>query len=135
MSIGLISIIALFNNAESTSAGVAAANTKAGQQTLSLEGQPPAMDIHPEDLALIITQHDNNKITDLQARYNRARKVDRKSFCHTLCLQLVTTKGVRNMYYEYAYLRAEELEAIQEQLLSVGVLSDSEEEIDWDADC
>ena len=76
----------------------------------------------------------NNKFTEIQARYNRARKEDRKSFRHTLCLQLVTTKGVRNMYYEYARRRAKELEAIHDQLLSVGVLSDSEEETDWDVD-
>ena len=39
------------------------------------------------------------------------------------------------MYYEYAYQRADELDATQDQLVSVGVLSDSEEEIDWDVDC
>ena len=77
----------------------------------------------------------NNKITDLQARYNWALKVDRKSFRYTLRLQLATTEGIRDMYYEYACQRADELEAIKDQLVSVGILSDSEEEIDWDVDC
>ena len=77
----------------------------------------------------------NNKITDLQARYNRAYSVDRKSFRYTLRLQLATTEGMRNMYYEYACRRADELEAIQDQLVDAGVLSESEEDIDWDMDC
>ena len=44
----------------------------------------------------------NNKITDLQARYDRALEVDSKSFLATLRLQLNTIKGVRDMYSEYA---------------------------------
>ena len=76
----------------------------------------------------------NNRIADLQARYDRALRVDRKSFRYTLRLQLATTEGTRNMFYEYARRKAEELEAIQDYLVSVGVLSDTEEDIDWEAD-
>ena len=77
----------------------------------------------------------NNRISDLQARYKRAYRDDRKSFRYTLRLQLATTEGTRNMYYEYACRKADELEAIQDQLVEAGVLSDSEEDIDWDEDC
>ena len=76
----------------------------------------------------------NQRITDLQARYKRAYRDDRKSFRYTLRLSLATTEGIRNMYYEYASRKADELEAVQDQLVEAGVLSDSEEDIDWEAD-
>ena len=76
----------------------------------------------------------NNKITDLKVRYYRALEVNSKSFLATLRLQLNTIEHVRDMYNNYAYQKFDELEAIQDQLVSLGVLSDSEEVIDWDED-
>ena len=73
----------------------------------------------------------NNKITDLQARYDRALEVGRKSFSYTLHLNLKTIENVRDMYSEYASQKADEREAIKEQLVSLGVLSETEEDFDW----
>lgn len=77
----------------------------------------------------------NNKIEGLQSRYDRAYKVNRRSFRYGLRLQLATTEGMRNMYYEYACRRADELETIQDKLVQAGILSETEEDIDWDEDC
>ena len=76
----------------------------------------------------------NNKIADLQARYDRALEVDRKSFRHTLRIQLAITEGMRNMYYEYVCRTGDEMVALHQQLLSEAVLSDSEEDVDMDVD-
>ena len=76
----------------------------------------------------------DNKIDDLQARYDRAVEVDRKSYRYTLRLQLAITEDVRNMYYEYGCLRGEEMHAIKRQLVSLVVLPDSEEDGDVDVD-
>ena len=74
----------------------------------------------------------NNKLEGLQVRYDRAYKVNRRSFRYSIRLQLATLEGMRNMFYEYACRRADELEALQDQLVDAGVMSDTEEDIDWD---
>ena len=76
----------------------------------------------------------SNKIKDLNARYQRAQKEDRKTFRYTLRLQLATIEGMRNMFYEYLARKAEELDAIQDQLVEAGAMSDTEEDVDWDVD-
>ena len=58
----------------------------------------------------------NIKIRDLQTRYDRAQKVGRKSFRYTLRIHLATTEGTRNMYYENACRKADELDKIHDQL-------------------
>ena len=76
----------------------------------------------------------NNKIIELLERYNRAQEVDRESFRYSLDLQLTTTVAVKDMYHEYACRRSDEMDAIQDYLVIVGVLPDYEEEMDWDVD-
>lgn len=73
----------------------------------------------------------NNKITGLQVRYDRAKAVNNRTFRYNLRLELATTEGMRNMFYEYACRRADELETIQDSLVEAGILSETEEEIDW----
>jgi len=67
----------------------------------------------------------NHRIEDAQTRYDRAYKNNRRSFRYTCRLQLATLEGMRNMFYEYACNRADELEALQEDLISAGLISDS----------
>ena len=74
----------------------------------------------------------NNKIMELEIRYDRALKEGRKSFSDTLSLHLATTDCVRDMYFKYALQKADELEMIQNQLY--GELSDSEEDSEEDID-
>lgn len=73
----------------------------------------------------------NHRIKDKQMRYNRAYKGNQRSWRYSLRLQLATLEGMKNMYYEYAYRRADELEALQEELVTAGLMSDTEEDLDW----
>lgn len=67
----------------------------------------------------------NHRIEDAQIRYDRAYKNNQRSFRYTCRLQLATLEGMRNMFYEYASHRANELEALQEDLIRAGIISDS----------
>ena len=61
----------------------------------------------------------NNQVNYLQTRYNRAMKKNRRSFRYSLRLKLATLEGVRNMYYEYASRKADDLEHLQNELMEV----------------
>ena len=74
----------------------------------------------------------NNCIKDKQVRYDCAHKLNQRSWCYSLHLQLATLEGMRNMFYENAYRCADELEALQDSLVVAGVMSDTEEDLDWD---
>jgi hypothetical protein len=75
----------------------------------------------------------NHRIKDKQVRYNRAYKVNQRSWWYTLRLQLASMEGMRNMFYEYAYLHADEMEALQDILVEAGVMEDSEvEDMDYE---
>jgi len=67
----------------------------------------------------------NHRIEDAQTRYDRAYTNNRRSFRYTCRLQLATLEGMRNMFYEYACNRADELESLQEVLIVAGFISDS----------
>ncbi len=76
----------------------------------------------------------NHRIEDKQTRYDRAYSRNMRSARYTFRLQLATMEGLRNMFYEYASRLADELEEIQYELISVGLVeegSESEEEI-WE---
>ena len=76
----------------------------------------------------------NRRLEDKQIRYDRAYSRNMRSARYTLRLQLATMEGMRNMFYEYASLVADELEEIQDQLISAGLVrddSESEEEL-WE---
>lgn len=71
----------------------------------------------------------NAKIAEIQLRYDRAAAVNRRSFRYSLRIQLVELEGVRNMYYQYARAKAEELDHMKQQILEA-LSDDSEEEMD-----
>jgi hypothetical protein len=66
----------------------------------------------------------NRKIEDMQVRYDRAFADGRRSFRYSHRLKLATLEGMRNMYYEYACRRADELEKMQDTLIQHGLVSD-----------
>ena len=74
----------------------------------------------------------NRQIEDIQIRYDRAFSSGRRSFRYTHRLKLATCEGMRNMYYEYACRRADELEKMQDCLIQRGMISESDEESDAD---
>ena len=55
----------------------------------------------------------NNLIEDVEIRYNRSQAENRRSYRYILRLKLCTLEGVRNVFYEYAYAKADELEKMQ----------------------
>ena len=67
----------------------------------------------------------NRHIEQIQTRYDRAFLSARKSFRYTYRLKLATYEGMRNMYYEYATRRADELEKMQDLLIHGGMISES----------
>jgi len=67
----------------------------------------------------------NRHIEQIQTRYDRAFSAGRKSFRYTHRLKLATYEGMRNMYYEYACRRADELEKMQDNLIHRGMISES----------
>ena len=72
----------------------------------------------------------NRQIEEVQVRYDRAFASGRRSFRYTHRLKLATYEGMRNMYYEYACRRADELEKMQDTLIQHGMISDSDSETD-----
>ena len=58
----------------------------------------------------------NNMIDETEARYNRSQVENCRSYRYVLRLKLCTLEGVRNMFYEYAYAKADELEKMQLEL-------------------
>ena len=72
----------------------------------------------------------NNKIQDAQIRYNRAVTNGQKSFRFIGRLNLATLEGIRNMIYEYAARRADELDAMQDRLVALGLMEEEFEPMD-----
>ena len=62
----------------------------------------------------------NNEIEYLQIRYDQSVADHRRSFRYFLRLKIATLEGVRNMLYEYACRRADQLDQMHEQLLRDG---------------
>lgn len=73
----------------------------------------------------------NRQIEDFQVRYDRAFASGRRSFRYTHRLKLATFEGMRNMYYEYACRRADQLEQMQNVLIQKGLVADSDDEMEY----
>ena len=58
----------------------------------------------------------NHKIEAAKTRYDRARSVKRMSFRYTNRLKLTTLEGVRNLIYEHACAKCEQIESLQAKL-------------------
>jgi len=69
----------------------------------------------------------NSKIDSIQIRYERAYSNGHRTFRYSHRLKLATLEGLRNMYYEYACRRADELERLQDDLMERGLISEQDE--------
>ncbi|VDI49701.1 Hypothetical predicted protein [Mytilus galloprovincialis] len=58
----------------------------------------------------------NQRLDDLQVRYDKSKAEDRRSFRYPLRLKIAVVDGVRNMYYEYALREAQKVAEIQGKL-------------------
>lgn len=71
----------------------------------------------------------NSKIAEVQLRYDRAADTNHRSFRYNLRIQLVELEGVRNMYYEYAKMKASELDRLRQEIVEA-LSEESEEEME-----
>ena len=66
----------------------------------------------------------NNEIEYMQNRYDVAVSEDSHSFRYFLRLKISTLEGVRDMMYEYAGRRADQIDAMHEELLTEGIIDE-----------
>ena len=59
----------------------------------------------------------NLQLKEIGVRYKRAKHTGQRSFRYPLRLKLAVVEGVRNMYYDFARQKAEELEALRHVML------------------
>ena len=64
----------------------------------------------------------NNRLEDLNTQYRRCPRNNRRGLRYGVRLQLSTVEGLRNMFYEYACQRADELEEMQQCLVEAGLV-------------
>ena len=60
--------------------------------------------------------HLNLALRGLTTRYKKAKTENHRSFRYPLRLKLAAVEGVRNMYYDYAKLKAEEIQGLRDEL-------------------
>ena len=70
----------------------------------------------------------NAQIDRIQLRYDRAAESNQRSFRYNLRIQLVELEGVRNMFYQYAKRKAEELDEMKQQIVE-DLCEDSEDDM------
>jgi hypothetical protein len=68
----------------------------------------------------------NRQIEELDIRYDRAAKENKKAFRYSLRLRLATLEGFRTAYLEYAQMKAQEMDKIEEDLIAKGQLPPQE---------
>ncbi|WAR19788.1 hypothetical protein MAR_001626 [Mya arenaria] len=61
----------------------------------------------------------NERLSSCQIRYKKARDNNRKSLRYPLRLRLAMIEGIRNMYYDYATQKVEEIERLRNVLLNI----------------
>ena len=64
----------------------------------------------------------NNHLEDLNTKYRRCKRNNMRGLRYGVRLQLSTVEGLRNMFYEYACQRADELEEMQQCLVEAGLV-------------
>ena len=69
----------------------------------------------------------NRQIEMIQVRYDRSFSSGQGTFRYSHRLKLATYEGMRNMYYEYACRRADQLEQIQDVLIDRGLMFESDD--------
>ena len=63
----------------------------------------------------------NQKLGEVQKRYKNARRTNNRSFRYNLRLKLAVVEGVRNMYYDYAYAKADQVADLRRELFNESV--------------
>lgn len=58
----------------------------------------------------------NRTITDLHSRYDLAAKQNARAFRYTLRVRIAVMEGVRNMFFEYASMKADKIVELRKQI-------------------
>ena len=82
----------------------------------------------------------NNFLRQLQIRYDRAARDNLRTYRYALRLRLCTVEGLRNSLYEYATMKADEIEHLEEEMRKLGtepvilcdVVSDGDSDMESD---
>lgn len=72
----------------------------------------------------------NQTLGAVQKRYKNAKRTNDRAFRYNLRLKLAVIEGVRNMYYDYAYTKADQVADLRRELFdeSVEIISGSDSE-------
>ena len=72
----------------------------------------------------------NYKLDEIQSRYLGAKRDGQRTFRYNYRLRLSVMEGLRNMYYDYAHQKAEDISGLRKDLYGeiVDVVSGSEDE-------
>lgn len=78
----------------------------------------------------------NHRLGEVQKRYKAAKKSNNRSFRYNLRLKLAVIEGARNMFYDYAYSKADQVAELRRELFneSVEIVSGSDSEYFSDSD-
>jgi hypothetical protein len=76
----------------------------------------------------------NHRLGEVQKRYKMAKRSNNRAFRYNLRLKLAAIEGVRNMYYDYAYNKADRVAELRRELFdeSVEIVSGSDSEYSSD---
>ena len=82
----------------------------------------------------------NNFLRQLQIRYDRAARDNLWTYRYAVRLRLCTVEGLRNSLYEYATMKADEIEQLEEEMRKLGtepvilydVVSDGDSDMESD---
>ena len=63
----------------------------------------------------------NQRLGEVQKRYKMAKRANNRSFRYNLRLKLAVIEGARNMYYDYAYCKADQVAELRRELFNESV--------------
>ena len=78
----------------------------------------------------------NQRLGDVQKRYKMAKRSNNRSFRYNLRLKLAVIEGSRNMFYDYAYAKADQVAELRRELFdeAVEIVSGSDSDYSSDSD-
>ena len=76
----------------------------------------------------------DQRIKDMQVRYQRAIKNKKNAARYTLRQRLAVMTGVKMMFYEYASAQADKMDALREKMEDQLYTTPSDSEMDYDSD-
>ena len=78
----------------------------------------------------------NHRLGEVQKRYKMAKRSNNRAFRYNLRLKLAVIEGARNMYYDYAYIKADQVAKLRRDMFdeSVEIVSGSDSEYSSDSE-